>query len=367
MLNSLSSNVVLAKARTMYGKRLTTADYNELLKSRTVGEVAGYLKNHTVYSKALAGIVESDVHRGELESVLKQKLMEEYTALCKNEAETDKYFSRYFIQCDEVRCILHTVLRLNGGVSDSPADTIPSYLYHYSSLDLKAFSQVRDFDGLMKLISGSPYQKIMEPFSPEQGERIDYTGVENALYFFVYSDILATIRRHFRGETRKELRSIFESYVDLNNYVRVSRLKLIYGADEDTVRKSLLPAGSFSKEETESLVKAKSEEEINAVLSQTRLGRQSLKIRHSYLDEIPSRINFMLCRHYIDYSIHPPVTLISYILLCQNEINNIITIVEGVRYKLPPQEIKKLLTFENFRFSEVSSVAKQRSGFSGSH
>ena len=368
MLNSLSSNVVLAKARTMYGKRLTAADYNELLKSRTVGEVAGYLKNHTVYGKALAGIAESDVHRGQLESVLKQKLMEQYTSLCKYEAETDKYFSRYFIRCDEVRCILRAVLQLNGGVSEDSSDLIPSYLYHYSSLNLKAFSQIGDFEGLMKLLSDSPYEKILEPFSPEKGQRIDYTGIENALYFFVYSDILNIIRKHFRGDTKKQLLSIFEAYVDLNNYVRVSRLKLTYGADDETVRKALLPSGSFNKEEMDALVKARSEDEINAVLSQTRIGRQSLKTRHSYLDEIPSRINFVLCRHYIDYSTHPSVVLISYILLCQNEISNIITIVEGVRYQLPPQEIRKLLTIENLQFSEVSSsMEQQRSGSSGSY
>lgn len=369
MLNSLSSNVVLAKARTMYGKRLTAADYKELLKSRTVGEVAGYLKNHTVYGKALAGIVESDVHRGQLEAVLKQKLMEEYTSLCKYEAGTDKYFSRYFIQCDEVRCILHAILRLNAGEAGTSPDTIPSYLHHYSSLNLKACLQVSDFGGLLKLLAGSSYRKILEPFAPENGGRIDYTGVENALYFFVYSDILGIIRRHFRGDTKKQLLKIFEAYVDLNNYVRVFRLRLTYGADDETVRKSLLPTGSFSKEETDALVKAKTEDEINAVLSQTRIGRQSLKIRHSYLDEIPARINYVLCRHYMDYSTHPPVVLISYILLCQNEISNIITIVEGVRYQLPPQEIRKLLTLDNLQFSEVSSssMAQQRSGSSGSH
>lgn len=68
MLDFLSSNVVLAKARTMYGRRLTQNDYNELLKCRNVSEVAGYLKNNTIYSHALAGIVESEIHRGQLEA-----------------------------------------------------------------------------------------------------------------------------------------------------------------------------------------------------------------------------------------------------------------------------------------------------------
>lgn len=51
MLSSMSSNAILAKARTMYGRRLTDKDYEDLLACKTVPEVANYLKNETVYSK----------------------------------------------------------------------------------------------------------------------------------------------------------------------------------------------------------------------------------------------------------------------------------------------------------------------------
>ena len=44
MMSAMSSNVILAKARAMYGSRLTAADYAALLKCRSVGEAAGYLK-----------------------------------------------------------------------------------------------------------------------------------------------------------------------------------------------------------------------------------------------------------------------------------------------------------------------------------
>lgn len=51
LLATLSSNVVLAKARTMYGRRLTEENYKDLLKCKTVREVASYLKDRTAYSK----------------------------------------------------------------------------------------------------------------------------------------------------------------------------------------------------------------------------------------------------------------------------------------------------------------------------
>ena len=40
MLSTYSSNVILAKARAMYGRRLHTEDYRELLGCRSVGELA---------------------------------------------------------------------------------------------------------------------------------------------------------------------------------------------------------------------------------------------------------------------------------------------------------------------------------------
>ena len=68
MVPTYSSNVILAKARAMYGRRLTRANYRELLECRTVSEVASYLKNQTSYGSILAGINESDIHRGQLKS-----------------------------------------------------------------------------------------------------------------------------------------------------------------------------------------------------------------------------------------------------------------------------------------------------------
>ena len=48
MTVSSAANAVLAKARAMYGKRLTAQNYTDLLACRSVNEAAAYLKAHTV-------------------------------------------------------------------------------------------------------------------------------------------------------------------------------------------------------------------------------------------------------------------------------------------------------------------------------
>ena len=348
MLISLSSNVVLAKARTMYGRRLTLADYNELLKCRNVGEVAGYLKNHTVYSKALAGIVENEVHRGQLEARLKQKLMEDYAALCKYEVEVDRHFSQSFIQRDEIRYILLTVMRLNSEKAESEDYFFPPYLLHRSKLNLPALARVKSAGDLKQLLENTPYEKLTETFLSKPETRIDYTELENVLYQYLYSNIIQTISKHFFGKSKKELRSIYQAYLDLNNYVRIVRMRVKYGVDAESTKKALLPSGTLQKNNLDKMLQGTTEEEIQSVLEHTEIGRKALKIRHVYLDEIPARMNYQLCRHYIDYSIYPSVVLISYVFLSETEISNIITIIEGKRYQLAPEEIRKLLIFEKF-------------------
>ena len=68
MLSSLSSNVVLAKARAKYGKRLKEKDYRNLLDCKSVAEVVAYLKANTDYHDVLTGINEYDIHRGQHEA-----------------------------------------------------------------------------------------------------------------------------------------------------------------------------------------------------------------------------------------------------------------------------------------------------------
>ena len=87
--------------------------------------------------------------------------------------------------------------------------------------------------------------------------------------------------------------------------------------------------------------------EIFSIMKQTSSGRKINNIEFTYPDEIPTKIKFSMCKHYIRFSVHPSVVMISYMFLSQIELANIITIIEGIRYQLPADEIRKMIVYTN--------------------
>ncbi|WP_411677732.1 V-type ATPase subunit [Caproicibacter sp.] len=347
MLSEYSSQVVLTKARAMYGKRLTPQNYKDLLACKTVGEVAGYLKSNTVYSKVLSGIEESEVHRGQLEAKLRQKLLEDYAALCHFEITLGEHFAKYFIERNEIEQILRAILLLDAGMPEEYIFNMPSYLLRHTKINLKSLSKIKNFDDLLGALGNTAYRKILEPFRPGENGWINYTGIESALYANLYAKVFRIVKKSTHGETTRQLNEILKSYIDLTNFARIVRLKVTYHANPEFIKKALLPYGSLKENLLDEMINTNSEGEIVSLLETTDIGRHALKFEHDYVGEIPRRMNFRNCHHYIDFSTHSSVVLISYIFTCEAEINDIITIVEGIRYQLATDEIKKLLIVVN--------------------
>ena len=349
MLPTYSSNVILAKARAMYGRRLTPEHYRNLLACRTVGEIAAYLKNQTDYGSILAGVNENDIHRGQLEVKLRQKLFEDSSALCRYEVTIGEHFAKYLISRSEIEQILHSLVLLGGDVPEEYLFALPSYLTAHTRLNLAALSHIRSYDDLLLAVSHTPYRKPLERFRPAPGVPLAYTGIENALYSYLYGEVFDVIRKHTRGETAAQLRQMFESYIDLQNVLRIMRLRFIHREETDVVRSSLLPFGQLHDRHLNALLEAHTREEVTAIMRKTPLGRYFVRAQgsYAYAEQLMNRTKYDVCRRDIRFSTHPSVVLISYIFLKEIEIGDLITIVEGIRYQLAPEEIKSMLTVVN--------------------
>lgn len=349
MLSELSSNVILAKARAMYGRRLTKENYNDLLACQSVWEVADYLKSRTEYGKILSGIAQAEIHRGLLEARLRQKLMEDNASLCRYEITIGEKFSQYFIRRSEIEQILRAILFLEAGTPEEFLFSLPAFLLRHTRVNLKELSRIQSYDDLLRVLGRTPYRKMLEPFRPGENGWIDYTGIESALYSYLYSFVFDIIKQYMKGEAAKQLNDILKSFIDLTNFTRIVRLKLTYRAHPEFIRKALLPYGNFTERIIDRMLGCSTREDFVAALDSTQIGKRALKLRQDYdsLGMIPRTMNFRMCRHYIDFSTHPAVVLISYIFVSEAEISDIVTIVEGIRYRLAPDEIRKLLVVAN--------------------
>ena len=350
MLSNFSSNALLAKARAMYGRRLTKQNFTDLLNCQSVSEVTHYLKNDTDYSATLAGINETEIHRGQLEARLKQRIFEDSASLCRYELSVGEHFSWYLIARNEIDQILHSLMLLNAGTPEEYIFSMPRFLVKHTKINLTALSRIKTYEDLLDAVGHTPYRKILEPFRPISGLTCNYTGIENALYAYLYKNIFLLIDQYTHGETTRQLKQIFQSYIDLYNFVRIIRLKQFYHAGVDFIRSSLLPYGTISEKHLSDLISAETQEEMVAAMKRTTVGKKCLKLEldKQYIDNITTRVQYLTCRRDIRFSTHPSVVMLSYIFLRQIELSDIITIVEGIRYQLPSTEIAKMLTILNF-------------------
>ena len=124
-MSSQSANAILAKARAMYGKCLKEADYQGLLNCKSVTEIAAYLKQRTAYSSAISGMNENEIHRGQLETKLRQELYFDLFALSRYAHEDTLAFSDFVISKMEIEQIIKCLMLVNIGKPEEYVYSMP--------------------------------------------------------------------------------------------------------------------------------------------------------------------------------------------------------------------------------------------------
>lgn len=345
-LTKYAANAIIAKVRAIYGKRLKEKDYQSLLGCLSVGEVMSYLKSHTKYSTVLNSISERDVHRGQLETLLKQKLMQEFASLSRYEMATGESFSEYLINKAEAEQILHFLMLLNSGNTERYLFDLPSNLNAHTKIDLKAMSKAKNFDEFLVSLDKSHYRKLLEPFRPKENETLNIPKIENAIYSDMFKNLFNIINHHTKGKEKKELTELFSIHIDFMNFVLILRLQKYYHMSPEQIRGLLLSAGSIKESMLMEMCAAQSSEELFDVAARSRVGRRIEKLDYNYESEVGKRGFFLYTRRQIRFSTVPTVVLMSYLFLEQIELRNIICIIEGVRYDVDPEMIRKLLIYQ---------------------
>lgn len=345
-----ASNAVLSKVRAMYGFRLTDKNYLDLLACSSVTEVASYLKNRTRYKDVLSTLSEKNVHRGQLEYLLRKKLFNDFESIGRYEISVGEEFFNYVISRMEIEEIMHFLILF---ISSKPEDYIysfPVFFSKHTNIDIKSFNKVKTYEDFLNTLEKSEYFDILSKFNPnskrkdEESDKLDIAIIESALFTNLYKKVFAIIKNKTNGSARSELSQMFDTFIDFSNITKIYRLKKYYNADDKYIYKCLIHLGTFSKKTIQNMVHAESAEQIIDMMKQTSVYKKyEGKLKCNHIGEVPYSIEFEKCRHYIRFSVNPSVVMMAYIFLMENEISNIVNIIEGVRYELPSDDIKDML------------------------
>ena len=343
---SNTSFAVLTKARAKFGKRLTEKDYTSLLACQSVAEVMSYLKSYTHYSAALRDINERDVHRGRLEAMLRQNLFYEFDSLCRYDSSVSSGFSQYVIETIEVEQIVRFLILLNSNSTEKFIYQFPAYFSKHTEIDIDKLANAKNYEEFLKVLSDSPYYEILKSCAPDEKERLHISEIENKLYDFVFANLLNTIKKNTKGRERQELTSFFLTINDYNIFSRILRLKKYYNLSPDAIKSNLLlNYCDISPKAIDMMCRAESSAEVFSIMQSTHSGKLIDKIGYVYASDISPRVKYRLARKNMHFSNNPSVVMLSYMFISEIELMNVVSLIEGVRYKLDTKLIQSLLIY----------------------
>lgn len=344
---AVAAGAIISKVRSMYGDHLDERDYSELIRKRNVGEIAAYLKQETHYAHALRDIRENNIHRGQLEDILRKDLFRELVRLYRYSDSKDAAYYHLFIEEIEIDVILHILrMLLSNHIQDAIAE-LPVFMREYFSYDLMKIGEVRSFDELLDVLKKTYYHDILLPYRVNKGreENIDYSGCEATMTRAYFNRLINVIKKTRSGSLRRELLELHTLDIELKNLSKIYRFKRYYNVSKNVIRESMIPIeGRIRKNKMTAMIEADDEKLFKKLLAessyQLRFDEDNVDIEW-YMDTI----RYQNAKHKIYYSQKAPVAFSAYVVLQKIELANIIRIIEGVRYQVDSETIASMLIY----------------------
>ncbi len=333
------ASAVIAKAKSRYGKRLRLKDYNALVKCESIGEIVQYLKSYTYYQNYLTK-VGSDIHRGNLENILREQLFENFLSLCRYNSDRSPV-TTYIIRKTEDKEIIKFLTLLSAGRPHEYIFSLPMYFTEHTDIHLERLSRAHTYQELLQIFDNTIFKKVMLQHPPDEDGKYPISAIGDALDITILDELYRSLDHLKNKKAKAQLLSLFNRLTDYDNYSRILRLKRYYRLPNDVVREHLLPYGRLSGKLLDDILIRESYNEVREALDATPIGR---KARLFEIDsELASHGRFEICRREMYYSNDPEAVLLAYYIVSDTELRNVITIIEGVRYSVEPDKIKEML------------------------
>ncbi|MDR0197396.1 MAG: V-type ATPase subunit [Oscillospiraceae bacterium] len=318
----LSGNAIIAKTLAVYGDSLTDKDYDALLRKNSVKSAVAYLKGTKRYGRVFAGLDDAFMHRGRIELLLRGDVFDIYARLCDFIPVEKGGFRDFALKRAETESILVALTFASIGAYDQIAVYLPEY-YH-TSFDYISLAGTKSIRKMTDGFRGTRYYRVLKGIaSLNEDGKPDIEEVSRALYADYYKWALSCIGKQFSGSELSELKAALKRQVVLGDLLAKYREKA-YFSDE---------AERLGEKGAADILR-----EING-----KFFKNKIEIDKDNLEMAIRRNSYDYYRRRMRMSKNPMMVLFAFFGILETERQNVTTILESIRYSLPPPEIEKLL------------------------
>lgn len=326
-----------AKARSLYSQHLTMSQFETMMGMADVPSLASYLKQETRYSVVLDGINEKSIHRDLLEQCIRHKSQQEFLSLIRYMKDSKVHFYEFYTRFRETEQIMYCLHSIQAHVVHN-VDLYIINLNKYLAFDVVDLSKATTYEDLLAVLENTDYYKVLAPLLEEPA---DLVACEQALKIH-YNDSVHNLVK--QEPNAKEVSAIFLIHDELTTLAQIYRMKRFFNASPREIRARVHSKPFYISEKTlNDWIDNKNGREMLDALRESPYGKYSDFEGNQHIEYYMDVIRHQIMVHMLRFSQNTNVVLYAYMYILKNEIDNIIQIIEGVRYQINADEIKKIL------------------------
>jgi V/A-type H+/Na+-transporting ATPase subunit C len=336
--------VVNTKVAAMSSKLLKDEDYKRTIDFKTPSEIAVYLKSNTDYREMLKEFNPETMHRGDLERMLKEGLIDEISRLINYfDGDYRSFFKCFYIKYEiyDLKTIAR-LIHIDKDFSNINDSLVFASKYRYINLD--KISNAKTVAELIITLENTVYYPFLKNLLDGNDKETLYRfemSLDKA-YFTILEENVSKLDKN----DKMAYYDLYGSYIDMLNVQWIYRGKKYYNlSPEEIFNYSINDGCKFNYKKIKEFCYAKDIEELARMVEDTPYAfmLKGDRLQDIYMERRMNRYMYFKLRlakkrHRNDIS-----SVLAYLELLEFEIKDIVAIIENVRYGMDYEEAKKYL------------------------
>lgn len=343
MGNVISYSGIVTKTRAMQAKLLTEQDYENIADLKNVTEVIEYLKEKPAYAQYLNQMDESLYHRGNVEKVLYQSLFGDYVKLYRFAGMEQKKFLKIYKQRYEVS-LINYCLRIVFNHYSTPFDLEykKEFFDRYSEISTDRLITSKNIEELVDNLKGTEYYAPLAKLRDSKNATLfDY---DLALDLYYFTTLWKKNQKLLKGKELELYTRDCGTKIDLLNIQWIYRAKKYYHMQPPDIYSLTIPIHyKLNTEQFKLLVEADTLAEFEQQMKNTFYAKKFEDMEGKTLERMYKeclKYLYLSDRRRNPYSI---ATVNTYLFLKEEEIDQLTTALECIRYGLSRAETLRYL------------------------
>lgn len=335
-MSLLKYSAIATKVRLMSRNLYNEDDYLSLSSCTTVQECLDNLCETHSYSSLFEDVSDKDIHRSEIENKLTLSLYNDFAKLYRFANQEQRAFLKICFINYEVRILkklLRRLIREETHQNHSDETLFHPFLADHASFDLAGIMSATRIEEFVEILRPTRFYKTLSPIVQTKNQTIELHDYEIALDSTCFYTIWKTKDKHLSNADKKTITHTWGTTIDLLNLQWIYRAKQYYNLPSDLITSIILPINyRLSKDDMVSLINADTILDFNERLIQTKYHGLLDSVAALQFEEMSKTLRNEIYGKESRKNPYSVAILNHYLHKKEDEIQNITTIIEGVRY-----------------------------------